>query len=134
MKKQYIFVGMIGAILYILYLIASFSYREYQIQSHIEYISDLNNEIRDKIHLAENLIEYKSSKAYKNKILKEHQGMKNKGEKIVHITTEEVYKKYTQTAPLQIEEIELEEEVSSLVYSMSIFQKWIYFLFGKDIR
>lgn len=134
MKKQYIFLGMIGMILYIIYLIISFSYREYQINSHIEYIADLNSDIKEQITTTQELIEYKWSKAYKNKVLKEHQSMKNKWEQIVYITTEENYKKYTETAALEIKEIQLEEEVNSLVNSMSVYQKWIYFLFGRDIR
>ena len=59
MKKQYIFLGMIGMILYIIYLIISFSYREYQINSHIEYIADLNSDIKEQITTTQELIEYK---------------------------------------------------------------------------
>jgi hypothetical protein len=59
MKKQYIFLGMIGIILYILYLILAFTYRESTINSHIEYIADLNNDIKQQIEVAQELIEYK---------------------------------------------------------------------------
>jgi hypothetical protein len=78
MKKQYIFLIMISIILYILYLILSFTYKEYKINSHIEYISSLNKNIKEKINIAEKIITYKSSLAYKNKILKEQQSFKNK--------------------------------------------------------
>jgi hypothetical protein len=78
MKKQYIFLVMILIILYISYLIVSFKFREYKINSNIEYIVKLNTELQEKIEIASNLIEYKTSKAYKNKILKEEQGYKNK--------------------------------------------------------
>ena len=78
MKKQYIFLIMIGVILYIFYLISTFTYKEYQISSHIEYITNLNEEIKKKITLADSIIKYKQSKAYKNKVLKAQQSFKNK--------------------------------------------------------
>jgi hypothetical protein len=59
-------------------LIISFTYKEYKINSNIEYISNLNQSIRDKIEEAEKIIKYKSSLAYKNKVLKEQQSFKNK--------------------------------------------------------
>jgi hypothetical protein len=78
MKKQYVFLGMIIIILYIFYLILSKSYYEYKINSHIDSINAINNEIKNDILKAKEIIEYKSSKAYKNKILKEQQSFKNK--------------------------------------------------------
>jgi cell shape-determining protein MreC len=78
MKKQYVFLIMILIILYILYLILNKSYYEYKINSHIEAINSINNVIKEKIKTAKEIIEYKSSKAYKNKILKEQQSFKNK--------------------------------------------------------
>jgi len=73
MKKQYIFLIIILIILYISYLIITFTYKEYKITSHIEYISSLNQSLREKIIEAEEIITYKGSLAYKNKILKEQQ-------------------------------------------------------------
>jgi hypothetical protein len=61
MKKQYIFLITIWIILYLLYLIISFTYKEYKINSHIEYISELNKSIKEKISEAEKIITYKSS-------------------------------------------------------------------------
>jgi hypothetical protein len=78
MKKQYIFLIIIFIILYISFLIIKFTYKEYQINTHIEYISDLNEKIKIKIDEAEKIIKYKSSLAYKNKVLKEQQSFKNK--------------------------------------------------------
>jgi hypothetical protein len=56
---------------YILYLIIDYKYKEYKINSHIEYIRTLNNTIKKQINTAKEIIEYKKSKAYKNKILKQ---------------------------------------------------------------
>jgi hypothetical protein len=97
MKKQYIFLTLLFVILYILYLIVSYKYREYKINSNIDYLKSLNQEISMKIDEAESLIDYKTTRAYKNKILKEQQGLKSKGEKVVYLTSEQKYNKYVKT-------------------------------------
>jgi len=94
MKKQYIFLTLLFVTLYILYLILSYKYREYKINSNIDYLKSLNQEISSKIDEAESLIDYKITRAYKNKILKEQQGLKNRKEKVVYLTTEQKYNKY----------------------------------------
>lgn len=134
MKKQYIFLIMIGAILYIFYLIITFSYKEYKISSDIEYLTQLNESIKNKIELADSIIQYKQSKAYKNKILKSEQSFKNKWETVVYLTTEKKYNTFTQKVWDTQEVFEQEEEENDITSSMTIFQKWMYFLFQKDIR
>jgi hypothetical protein len=78
MKKQYIFVIMIFVVLYILYLIMNFKYKEYKIQNHIDNIKSINETITKDINSKKNLLKYKNSKAYKNKILKQQLVYKNK--------------------------------------------------------
>lgn len=131
MKKQYIFLLLISIILYIWYLIINFSYKEYKIASNIEYIKELNKNIKEKIEEAKKTIEYKSSLAYKNKILKEQQSYKNKGEEVIFITTQKEYNKYTQVK----DEIIIEEDfqiIDSPTDNMSIYEKWMYLIFKKD--
>lgn len=133
-KKQYIFIIMILIILYIFYLIVSFTYKEHKINSHIEYILKLNNEIKQSINEANSTIKYKKSKAYRNKILKQQQSLKNGWEKVIYLTTEQKYNKYTQKS----EEIEKTKDIintwSKITDWMSIYEKWIYVIFSKDIR
>lgn len=134
-KKQYIFLIMIGIILYIFYLIVSFTYKEYKINSHIEYIIMLNKEIKQNISEANSTIKYKKSKAYKNKILKQQQSLKNAWEKVIYLTTEQKYNKYTQ----KIKETKIDNKnnnnsISNITDWMTIFEKWIYTIFKKDIR
>ncbi len=123
---------MIFFILYISYLIISFTYKEYKINSSIEYMKKLiikaNKDIKEK----RSTIEYQTSKAYRNKILKEQQSLKNIWEKVIYFTSEEKYKKYTRpinevvsnTKKIGKEKIDTRE--------MSIYEKWMYFLFGKE--
>lgn len=137
MKKQYIFLIMIVITLYILYLIWTFKYKEYKINSHIDYITSLNKEITSKITIAKQLIEYKTSSAYKNKILKEQQWFKNKSEKVIYLTSEDRYNKFTKNIKEYTNEINNsinnEENTNHDTKEMSIYEKWIYFLFKKDI-
>ncbi len=133
MKKQYVFLIMILIILYILYLILNKSYYEYKINSHIEAINSINNVIKEKIKTAKEIIEYKSSKAYKNKILKEQQSFKNKWEIVVYLTTQSKYEKFTKIKNDTIKKIP--DEVKSkndFIDDMTIYQKWIYLIFKKD--
>lgn len=133
MKKQYIFIIMILIILYITYLIISFSYKEYKISSNIDSIKQFSNEIEEKILDAKQIIKYKTSKAYKNKILKEQQSMKNKWEKVIFLTKEEDFKKYTNWIEnLKLEIIETKKEENKETIEMSVFEKWMYFLFKKN--
>ena len=136
MKKEYIFLIMIVIILYISYLIITFTYKEYKINTHIEYITNLNNDIRERNKYALDIIEYKKSRAYKNKILKEQQSFKNKWEKVVYLTTEKKYNKFTKESFLKETSINNDnfKKDSSFLDSMTIYQKWIYFLFKKDLR
>lgn len=137
MKKQYIFLVMIVITLYILYLIWTFKYKEYKINSHIDYITSLNKEITSKITIANQLIGYKTSSAYKNKILKEQQWFKNKWEKVIYLTSEDRYNKFTKDIEEYTNEINTtinnEENINHDTKEMSIYEKWIYFLFRKDI-
>lgn len=132
MKKQYLFLLVIWIILYIIYLILSFTYKEYQINSHIEYITSLNKSIKLKIEEAEEIIKYKSSLWYKNKILKEQQSFKNKWEKVVYLTTEKIYNKFTTVKEIPKEEEIEEKENNSKIDEMSIYDKWIYLIYKKD--
>lgn len=123
---------MIWIILYILYLIMSKTYYEYKINSHIEYISSLNNTIKEKINDAGKIIEYKNSLAYKNKILKEQQSFKNKWEVVVYLTTEKMYNKFVSNVKEKKETNEKIITKNSKLDNMTISQKWLYLIFKKD--
>lgn len=123
---------MIWIILYILYLIINKTYYEYKINNHIEYISQLNNEIKEKINVAEDIIKYKSSLAYKNKILKEQQSFKNKWEEVVYLTTQSVYNTYISNEKNKKDIILETNNKNSIIDNMSIKEKWFYLIFKKD--
>lgn len=138
MKKQYIFLIIISIILYISYLILSFTYKEYKINENIEYIKELNIQIKEKINISEKIIRYKSSLAYKNKILKEQQSFKNIWEKVVYLTTENIYNKFTTIETKNEEDIIktnieiLKEKEKIIVDEMSIYEKWKNLIYKKN--
>jgi len=136
-KKHYTYVifFIILVMFYILYSIIDYKYKEYKINSHIEYIQNLNDTIKKQIQTAQEIIEYKKSKPYRNKILKQDLWFKNKWEKVVSLITEDKYNKYTKKTTSQlIDENVIADKKDDITYSMSNYEKWIYFLFKKDIR
>jgi len=73
----------------------TYKYNEYKINTHINNIVVLNESLRDKIDSTRETIEYKSSKAYIDKILKQEQNKKNPREIVLFITPEKQFNKYT---------------------------------------
>ena len=121
--------------LYMTYVIMNYKYREYRINSHIELLADLNKEISASINTAGKIIDYKSTKAYKNKILKGEQWLKNKGEKVAFLIDEVQYNKYTAQTPNIVSQTTVDiPEGDNILNTMNIRQKWIYYIFKKDTR
>ncbi len=133
MKKQYLFLTLLLIILYSIYLIWSYKYQEYKINSHIDDIRQINQEIEQKIIEWNKIIEYKSSNAFKNKILKEQQWYKNKWEMVTYLTSEQIYNTYTSEIKDTITEISIQEDndENQEIKNMTIFEKWINLLFTK---
>lgn len=135
MKKQYIFILMLVILLYISYLIVEKTYKDYKKDSNIKYITELNNEIKYKIEYANELIEYSSSKAAQNRILKQHSSSKNKWEKVIYLTTEKKYNQFTKIEEKKVEnnEISISVEDETIVFpeNISIFEKWTHIIFKK---
>jgi cell division protein FtsL len=69
---------MVGIILYILYLIISFSIDEYEIDEHITKLETFIVDTQQYNQNALKTIEFMQSTAYKNMVLKEQQSLKNK--------------------------------------------------------
>lgn len=131
MKKEYLFLVLIVVILYLIYLIIDYKYKEYKINTHIEYIEKSNEKMKQLISENKDILEYINTKAYKNKVLKEEQSMKNKWESVIFITNEDNYNKFSKN---EISDIQSIKETKQIQDGMEIYEKWIYFLFKKDIR
>lgn len=137
MKKRYTFLALLGILLYLLYLVGSYKYTEYKIYTYIQKLTKNNALALEEIKATQEILEKKSTKAYKNKILKAQANRKNPGEEVVFFISEEIYNQYTQELWIKSETQETPQNTQdeeSLIASMSIYERWIYFLFQKDIR
>lgn len=131
MKKQYIFLILIWLIFYFSYSIIQFVIDEYRIKTNIQYIENIIEQLEWKIEISKNTIELKTSKAYKNKILKEQQSFKNIWENVIYFKTEEDFNKYTtEKKEEKIEEkIIIEDATKEKIKNLNIYDRWKYFLF-----
>jgi len=134
MKKQHIILIPVIIMLYVIYLIISYKYDEYKIDRHIDSIVSLNESLRSKIETTKELIEYKSSKAYINKVLKQEKNQKNKAEIVLLITPQKEFEKYTSDIPEINSDIQVIPKQINITDNMSIKQRWMYFLFKNDTR
>ena len=137
MKKQYSFIILIIIMLYLMYLVLSYKYTEYKIYSYTQNLHEYNESLESKIRYAQEILENKNTKAYKNKVLKSQQGLKNTGEIVVFLIEEEKYNRFTQEIRQDTSQIILPPSLTdekSLIQTMTIYQRWIYLIFKRDIR
>lgn len=132
MKKQYIFLAFIFIIIYLLFLIVSYKYKEYNTNYYIKSRENENNLIIETINKNKKLLEYYSTNAYKNKILKEEHWFINQWEIAIYITTENEFNKFTQEN-ISKEEEDIIKDIN-IYDNMTLKEKWIYFITKKDIR
>ena len=91
----------------------------------------------------ENFINKKNIKKYdavctkinnKYEEFKKQESLKDKDEVVIFITNENNYNKYTKPE-INTDMVKQSLDVQKNIYdSMTVFEKWIYFLFKKDIR
>ena len=133
MNKQYIFLTMIWIVLYILYLIINFSIEEYKVNQNISQLEIFIVDTTQYNKTALETIEYKQSKAYKNMVLKEQQSLKNKWEKVIYLTTQKNYNKYTTEIDPVNSTLEIESQKKyHITDNMNISQKWFYYFFNRS--
>jgi len=123
--------------LYLIYLVASYKYNEYRIISYREDIVKINLLYEEKIRQAQEILENRATKAYKNKVLKSEQNLKNPWEELIFFIAEEKYNTYTGSwdiSTAKANPILSVSESESLIQTMTIPQKWIYLIFKKDTR
>jgi len=133
MNKQYIFLTMIGIMLYILYLIITFSIEEYKVSHNIKSLQEFIVQTTQYNKDALERIAYKQSSAYKNMVLKEQQSLKNKWEKVIYLTSQQNYNKYTTESDVMVDDTnQYIIKEYNITDNMNISQKWSYYLFEKS--
>jgi hypothetical protein len=115
-----------------------YKYNEYQVYKYTQELSALNENYRQKIEIAQQKIEKINTKAYINKSLKAQSGLKNPGETMVTLITEERYNTYTKSGSLTNDSSKNNTmnplSDASLIATMNNYEKWVYLIFKKDIR
>lgn len=135
MNKKYLLLVFIWIILYLLFLIVNHKYKEYNFNNYLSYLNEQNVSIKKEIDKKVETLEKIWTKAYKNKLLKETQNMKNKWEKVIFITKEDTFKTFTQIQiqdELEFKNLSFENEI--ITDHMTRNQKWFYFLFNKQLN
>lgn len=134
MKKEYLFLILIWIILYLMYLIFDYKYKEYKINMHSELLSLWNEKERNIISNNKEIISYITTNAYKDKVSKEELSRKNKWEEVIVITHEDKYNTFTSNNENISKEWDKNQKPTQIYDTMTISEKWFYFLFQKDIR
>jgi hypothetical protein len=66
-------------------------------------------------------------------VLKEQQSLKNKWEKVIYLTSQKNYNKYTIQTDLIIDDTnQYNIKEYNITDNMEIYQKWSYYLFNKS--
>ncbi len=121
-----------------IYLVLNYKYSQYRITRYTQDIVETNELYLEKIQQAQDILENKSTRAYKNKILKSEQNLKSPWETIVFLITEEDYQTYTQpitkVSPPTNVVVQNALDEQNLINTMSVYQKWVYLIFWRDIR
>ncbi|MCH8518438.1 hypothetical protein LAT59_01615 [Candidatus Gracilibacteria bacterium] len=139
MKKQYALTILIVIFLYLLYLVISYTYNDYRVGMYIEEIQNTNAQLLENIIETERELEQKTTLAHKNKVLKTEQGLRNRNEEVLFLISEERYRMFTEEQSIELPRSErtINERIGdteNLIASMTIYERWMYFLFGQDIR
>ena len=121
-------------LLYLSFKIIQFEYNKYNISLYIKGQKGVINNIKTYLDETTWTIKYLNTKAFKNKILKSDDWMKMKWEKVIILTSEKVYKKFSWKKVIKnLDEIK-DEKKYDITSTMSNFEKWIYFLLNKNVK
>jgi len=121
-------------LLYLSFKIIQFEYNKYNISLYIKGQKGVVNNIKTYLDETTWTIKYLNTKAFKNKILKSDDWMKMKWEKVIILTSEKVYKKFSWKKVIKnLDEIK-DEKKYDITSTMSNFEKWIYFLLNKNVK
>ncbi len=133
MDKKHTIIILIFIMLYLLYNILSLKYDNYQENEIKQTIIMEHNKIFEENKKYKQIeIPYRKSRAFIDKLAKETSKYKNLWEDLFLVVEEKNYKKYRKSLTKQVL---LEEKKEEKIYdTMTIFEKWMYFLFNKDIR
>lgn len=135
MKKryQYILFLLLLLIVYEVYLVVLYKYKDFQINSYLSYIVAENGKIEESIEQKKERLAYVKTNAFLDRIAKTSQNRKNPGEEAVVLVTNEEVEEYRRIDTTKQMIGGVRQEVSKTL-GMSNGEKWIYYIFHTDLR
>ena len=133
-RFRYILLGLLFLIIYEVYLILLYTYRDFQTNSYMTDIQNRNSSITTDIQTKEQHLATIRTPAYADKITKLAQNKKDPGETVVFFISQNDNQKYT-AQPDTIAQIQTQEyQTPPKTAGMTNPQKWMYYVFGVDTR
>lgn len=135
MKKryQYILFCLLLLIIYEVYLVVLYKYKDFQINSYLSYITGENIKTEESIARKKERLAYVKTNAFLDRVAKESQNKKNPGEEAVVLVSNEEAEEYKRIDTNKQMIGSPREEVSKTL-GMTNGEKWIYYIFHIDIR
>lgn len=135
MKKhyQYILFCLLILIVYEVYLVVLYKYKDFQINSYLSYITLDNTKIEESIEKKKEHLAYVKTNAFLDKVAKTSQNKKNPGEEVVVLVTNEEVEEYKRIDTNKQMIGGPKQEVSRTL-GMTNGERWIYYVFHFDMR
>lgn len=135
MKKryQYILFVLLVLIVYEIYLVVLYKYKDFQINSYLSYITADNGKIEGSIEKKKEHLAYVKTNAFLDKIAKTSQNRKNPGEEVIVLVTDEEVEEYKRIDTNKQMIGGIRQEASKTI-GMTNGEKWVYYIFHTDLR
>ena len=135
MKKhyQYILFFLIILIVYEVYLVVLYKYKDFQINSYLFSITKENSKIEGSIEQRKDHLAYVKTNAFLDKVAKTSQNKKNPGEEVIVLVSNEEVEEYKRIDTTKQMIGGVRQEVSRTL-GMSNPEKWMYHIYHIDMR
>ena len=131
-RYQYILALLIVAIVYEVYLIVFYNYKDFQINSYISRLESDNAKISRAIERKKENLALVRTSAFLDRMAKSSQNKKNPGEDAIFLVAENDVKDYKKLDPEKAF-IQTAKPISKTA-GMSNMEKWAYYLLRVDLR
>lgn len=126
LRYRYILFAMLLAIVYEIYLIGLYKYRDFRINSYIDALNVENGKTTDAIARKKEYLAYVKTNAYLDRAAKSSQNRQNPGEEAVFFVDENAMKEYARIDVNKVIVPSVRKEASKTA-GMSNQEKWLYY-------
>lgn len=136
MKKryQYILFILLITIVYEVYLVVLYKYKDFQINSYITYVTNESDKIVKSTQEKKDYLSYIKTNAFLDRMAKSSQNKKNPGEILTVLVTPEEAEEYKKIDTDKQIIGEIYSATRSRTYGMTNVEKWAYYIFHTDLR